>query len=197
MRNNSKDRTIERNLAQKWRFLIGEFELVKAGRHPQFRFREDFYRFHGTNRQTFYKYYHRFQQEGNRWVSLAPEAGTQVEDAPDAALHRGKGTGATAQGYQSVRDLCHTAASPPGAYPSALHHLCHQPSAQPEPVEQENGTVQATDYQDPGRGTGPSGQPPPEPGPDCGYEAALLPGGGAGRLHSAGLGRGNRRHQEP
>ena len=26
MRNNSKDRTIERNLAQKWRFLIGEFE---------------------------------------------------------------------------------------------------------------------------------------------------------------------------
>lgn len=53
MRNNSKDRTIERNLVQKWRFLIREFELVKAKQHPQFRFLEDFYRFHGTNRQTF------------------------------------------------------------------------------------------------------------------------------------------------
>ena len=80
MRNNSKDRTIERNLVQKWRFLIREFELVKAKKHPHFRFLEDFYRFHGTNRQTFYKYYHRYQQEGTDGVSLAPEAGTQVEE---------------------------------------------------------------------------------------------------------------------
>ena len=64
MRNNSNDRTIERNLTQKWRFLIREFELVKAKKHPQFRFLEDFYRYHGTNRQTFYKYYHRYQQSG-------------------------------------------------------------------------------------------------------------------------------------
>ena len=72
MRNNSKDRTIERNLSQKWRFLIGEYELVKAGKHPQFRFREDFYRFHGTNRQTFHKYYHRYQQDGTD-ASLLPQ----------------------------------------------------------------------------------------------------------------------------
>ena len=72
MRNNSEDRTIERNLVQKWRFLIGEFELVKAKQHPHFRFLEDFYRFHGTNRQTFYKYYHRYQQEGTDG-SLLPQ----------------------------------------------------------------------------------------------------------------------------
>ena len=53
MGNNSKDRTIERNLTQKWRFLIREFELVKAKKHP--RFLEDVYRYYGTNRQTFYK----------------------------------------------------------------------------------------------------------------------------------------------
>ena len=40
-----------------------EFELVKAGRHPQLQFREDFNRFHSTNRQTFHKHYYRFLQE--------------------------------------------------------------------------------------------------------------------------------------
>lgn len=31
MRDNSYDRTIERNYLQKWRFLIPEYEAVKAG----------------------------------------------------------------------------------------------------------------------------------------------------------------------
>ena len=60
MRDNSRDKTIERNFIQKWRFLIKEYELVKAKRHPHFRFAQDFYTFHGTNRQTFAKYYNRF-----------------------------------------------------------------------------------------------------------------------------------------
>ena len=72
MRNNSEDRTIHRNLIQKHRFLIGEYELVKAGKHPHFRFLEDFYRFHGTNRQTFLKYLHRYRQTGEE-ESLLPQ----------------------------------------------------------------------------------------------------------------------------
>ena len=36
MRNNSKDRTVERNYIQKWRFLVREYELVKAKKHPRF-----------------------------------------------------------------------------------------------------------------------------------------------------------------
>ncbi len=63
MRDNSKDRTVERNYVQKWRFLIREYELVKAKQHPQFRFVQDFYRFHGTSRQTFAKYYNRYRQD--------------------------------------------------------------------------------------------------------------------------------------
>ena len=102
MRNNSKDRTIERNLSQKWRFLIGEYELVKAGKHPQFRFREDFYRFHGTNRQTFHKYYHRYQQDGSDASLLPQKRGPQVEDQANPVLHRRAGAGAAAQGYQSL-----------------------------------------------------------------------------------------------
>ena len=60
MRDNSKDLTLERNYIQKWRFLIHEYQLVKAGKHPRFRFAQDFYSFHGTSRQTFAKYYNRF-----------------------------------------------------------------------------------------------------------------------------------------
>ena len=37
MRDNSYDRTIERNYLQKWRFLIPEYEAVKAGRSETFR----------------------------------------------------------------------------------------------------------------------------------------------------------------
>ena len=43
-------------MLQKWRFLIREYERVKAKQHPHFRFVQDFYAFHGTSRQTFAKY---------------------------------------------------------------------------------------------------------------------------------------------
>ena len=71
MRNNSQDRTIERNYIQKWRFLIKEYELVKAKKHHQFRFVQDFYTYHNTNRQTFAKYYNRYRQS-NTPESLLP-----------------------------------------------------------------------------------------------------------------------------
>jgi hypothetical protein len=37
MRDNSFDRTIERNYVRKWRFLIAEYEAVKAGRSTTLR----------------------------------------------------------------------------------------------------------------------------------------------------------------
>ena len=65
MRDNSFDRTIERNYIQKWRFLIAEYAAVKEGRSPQFRRVGDFYRHHGTCSQTFRKYYNRYLQSGD------------------------------------------------------------------------------------------------------------------------------------
>lgn len=65
MRDNRRDRTIERNYLHKWRFLIDEYRLTKAGKHPRFRFLQDFYRFHDTDRQTFAKYYHRYLRSNN------------------------------------------------------------------------------------------------------------------------------------
>ena len=72
MRDNSKDKTIERNYVQKWRFLIREYELVKAGKHPTFRFAQDFYKHHGTNRQAFAKYYNRYRLEGGASSAFEP-----------------------------------------------------------------------------------------------------------------------------
>jgi transposase InsO family protein len=65
MRDNSYDRTIERNYTQKWRFLIAEYEEVKAGRSAVFRRVGEFYRHHGTCSQTFRKYYNRYLQGGS------------------------------------------------------------------------------------------------------------------------------------
>ena len=65
MRDNSYDRTIERNYLQKWRYLIPEYEAVKAGRSAAFKTVGDFYRHHGTCSQTFRKYYNRYLQSGD------------------------------------------------------------------------------------------------------------------------------------
>lgn len=66
MRNNSQDRTISRNYIQKYRFLIKEYELIKAKNHPTFRFVKDFYTAHDTDRRSFLKYYNRYMQSGKR-----------------------------------------------------------------------------------------------------------------------------------
>ena len=72
MRDNSFDRTIERNYVQKWRFLMAEYEAVKAGQSPAFKRVGDFYRHHGTCSQTFRKYYNRYLRSGDE-ADLLPQ----------------------------------------------------------------------------------------------------------------------------
>jgi transposase InsO family protein len=73
MRDNSYDRTIERNYVQKWRFLIKEYEEGKAGRSTAFESVGAFYRHHGTCSQTFRKYYNRHIQMGGEDAALMPQ----------------------------------------------------------------------------------------------------------------------------
>ena len=80
MRDNSYDRTIERNYLQKWRFLIPEYEAVKAGRSEAFRRIGDFYRHHGTCSQTFRKYYNRYLQSGDEADLLPQRRGPKWKD---------------------------------------------------------------------------------------------------------------------
>ena len=86
MRNNSEDRTVERSYIQKWRFLISEYELVKAKKHHQFRFVQDFYKFHNTNRQTFAKYYNRYKQNGSDDSLLPQKRGPRWKSRQTPAL---------------------------------------------------------------------------------------------------------------
>jgi transposase InsO family protein len=90
MRDNSFDRTIERNYVQKWRFLIAEYEEVKAGRSERFRRVGEFYRHHGTCSQTFRKYYNRFllggrdedlkpRKRGPKWKTKRTPAAIEAE----------------------------------------------------------------------------------------------------------------------
>lgn len=92
MRDNSFDRTIERNYVQKWRFLIQEYEQVKAGRSETFGSVGAFYRHHGTCSQTFRKYYNRYllsgseddllpQKRGPRWAAARMTAAVEAEIA--------------------------------------------------------------------------------------------------------------------
>lgn len=75
MRDNSNDRTLERSYIQKWQFLIKEYERVKAKNHPHFRFVQDFYNFHGINRQTFSKHYNRYKQRSDPTALLPRKRG--------------------------------------------------------------------------------------------------------------------------
>lgn len=72
MRVNTQDETLKRNYIQKYRFLIREYEQVKAKKHPQFRFVKDFYAFHDTDPRSFLKYYNRYLQRG-RDEDLLPQ----------------------------------------------------------------------------------------------------------------------------
>jgi transposase InsO family protein len=71
MRVNTSDLTLARNYLQKYRFLIEEYELVKKKQHPSFRFAQEFYKAHDTDRRSFLKYYNRFKQSGNE-LDLLP-----------------------------------------------------------------------------------------------------------------------------
>lgn len=71
MRINTNDLTLARNYIQKYRFLIHEYELIKQKKHPKFRFAEDFYKAHDTDRRSFLKYYNRFKQSGAE-IDLLP-----------------------------------------------------------------------------------------------------------------------------
>jgi transposase InsO family protein len=80
----------QRNYLQKWRFLIPEYEAVKAGRSVAFRRVGDFYWHHGTCSQTFRKYYNRYlgsgaeadllpQRRGPKWRERREPEGIEAE----------------------------------------------------------------------------------------------------------------------
>lgn len=75
MRINTNDLTLARNYLEKYRFLIKEYELIKAKNHPKYRFLEEFYKAHDTDRRSFLKYYNRYKQSGDQRDLLPQKRG--------------------------------------------------------------------------------------------------------------------------
>jgi hypothetical protein len=55
---------IERKYLDTYRFMIREYEQVKAKAHPTYRFVENLYKAWSNNRKRLLKYYNRFKQGG-------------------------------------------------------------------------------------------------------------------------------------
>ena len=72
MRINTQDLTLVRNYLQKYQFLFAEYELIKAKQHPKYRFLEEFYRAHDTDRRHLLKYYRRFKDAGGDLAAVLP-----------------------------------------------------------------------------------------------------------------------------
>lgn len=118
MRDNSYDRTIERNYVQKWRFLISEYELVKSGQSSRFSRVGEFYRHHGTCSQTFRKYYNRYLRSGLEADLLprrrgAPWRGRHEPLGIDAEIVRLRQRGLNR--YEILAVLKQSLAEPPSA----------------------------------------------------------------------------------
>src|SRR5574341_896155 len=79
MRINTQDLTLARNYIQKYRFLIREYELIKDKKHSRFRFANDFYKFHNTDRRSFLKYYNRYKQSGKEQDLLPRKRGPRYK----------------------------------------------------------------------------------------------------------------------
>jgi hypothetical protein len=79
MKNNSSDETIKRNYIQKYMYLFAEYELVKTGKHPKFRYAKDFYICYDTDRRSFLKYYNRYLQTGKKEDILPRKRGPKYK----------------------------------------------------------------------------------------------------------------------
>lgn len=87
----NNDETLRRNYLAKWVYLVDEYELVKQGKHPKFRFAKDFYKSHGICAQNFLKYRGRYlnnfrnpnellpQKRGPKWKYRAEPKGRELE----------------------------------------------------------------------------------------------------------------------
>ena len=129
MRINSQDQTIKKNYIQKYRFLIGEYEEVKGGSHPRYRYVQDFYRAHDLDRRTFRKYYNRYLQSGDEEDLLPRKRGPrwktrrivpQIEEKIIELRHKGMNR------YEIVTvlrgDLGENTPSPSGVYQVFRRH---------------------------------------------------------------------------
>ncbi len=89
MRKTADEMTLEKAYTDLWLQRVEEYELVKSGQHPRYKFVAEFYKGIQMPRQTFLKYYHRYQKEksveaffpkkrGPAWKTRRPDAAIEA-----------------------------------------------------------------------------------------------------------------------
>jgi hypothetical protein len=123
MRINTNDLTLKRNYLNKYRFLISDYEQVKRGEHPHFRFAKDFYAAHDTDARSFLKYYNRFKQSGNELDLLPAKRGPRYntrrpvfQDEQEVLILRRRGCNKFEIASQLKEKANNFAPSPSGVY---------------------------------------------------------------------------------
>lgn len=71
--NKMLDRSLAVTYVKRMEGLVQDYELVKAGQHPQYRFVAEFYRVHRLKRQNFIKFYNRFVENDRDPSALLPQ----------------------------------------------------------------------------------------------------------------------------
>jgi hypothetical protein len=87
MRINTNDLTLARNYLQTYRLLITDYELVKAGEHPNYKLAKEFYEANHTDRRSFLKYYNRYKQSGNLDDLLPGKRGPKYNTRRPSVTH--------------------------------------------------------------------------------------------------------------
>ena len=131
------------NYIQKWRFLVREYELVKAKKHPRFRFVQDFYNFHGTSRQTFAKYYNRYRQEGSDRSLLPLKRGPRWKSRRTLPFIEQKVLELRLKGINryEIYGILHPELKSHTPAPSTIYAISRPP--QSEQIDQAHGAVKA------------------------------------------------------
>lgn len=90
MRINTNDLTLQRNYLEKFRFLMKEYEQVKAKSHPKFKTVTEFCTAHDTDRKSFLKYYNRYKQSGKETDLLPQKRGPKYKSRRPLAFIENK-----------------------------------------------------------------------------------------------------------
>jgi hypothetical protein len=133
MRNINHDLTLKRNYLNKYRFLISEYEQVKRGEHPSFRFAKEFYSAHDTDPRSFLKYYNRFKQSGNELDLLPAKRGPKYSmrrpgpnDEQQVLELRARGCNKFEIASQLKQKATNFTPSPSGVYNILQRHGCNR-----------------------------------------------------------------------
>lgn len=128
MKLHTHDKTLLQSRLKHFKFLIHEYELVKANKHPRYRFVTDFYKAHGLTRQRFIKYYNRYKLKGNDQALLPGKRGPKWKTRRTLPFIEQKVLAERAKGNNryEIFDILHPILKSNTPKPSTIYSICRR-----------------------------------------------------------------------